>query len=191
MKFCPRCGLHARNDAQHCRDCNAWIGDEPIKKYEPGKVERQPEFIVVEHDDEPVDEKFLSTFSWGAFFRWYYFSKAMYPWLIADIAFFALLKWNTYTTEQADRLVGGVSDVGLVRFFVVLVVGLNLWLATMVWAGIVARRRRWKILNWNSFTKFRENEKWWGVAGIFGFMVKVGTVCTVCYGVLKGIMLYY
>jgi hypothetical protein len=54
--------------------------------------------------------------------------------------------------------------------------GLLLVVATfgmLVWAGKVARRRRWETLKWQDFEQFRKDEMQWHTAGIIGWVLTV------------------
>jgi hypothetical protein len=131
------------------------------------------------------EQRFLKAFSWAPGCGFYFWSNAMYPFLVFSLVLTGMNRAVNLMTESTEN--GNVARLFGLSAVSLLVIGASF--ALLVWAGKVSRQRRWQILQWDNFEQFRVNERaWtgWGIAGwaimSFSFVV---TFLAAVYGSLK------
>jgi hypothetical protein len=161
VKLCPACGAQNADDRAACFACQGDLSA-------PAPFGPPPGYVQLHSVDE-VDEQFLSEFSWGSGCQYYFFSRALFVFLILFVVIFvisAVLNESAKFIDEASPL----DALSMLIADLVLVAG-SIWL--MVRAGKVARRRRWTMLKWRDFDSFRRSELMWRRLGMIGYAANV------------------
>jgi hypothetical protein len=129
-------------------------------------------------------EQFLSAFSWGPGCGIYFWSRAMQLFLGLAILLNVLGKVSELCMEGVDE--NDTASLVIVMLLGLLLVACSFGL--LVWAGMVARRRRWAGLRWRDFEHFREDELTWQKWGIAGWVLTVLVLIgTIIIGIVEGL----
>jgi len=200
MVYCSRCGIANENGRQQCFRCQAAL---PATAPPPGNAgySVDPARLPGSHGyappgvDDPYaplrsalsrgepDEQFLDQFSWAPGCGFYFFSHAMSLFFVLAMVtgLFDVLGNYIIKSYKAN---GG--SAGLIVLLALADVGAIFGL--LIWAGKVARRRRWERLKWESWEQFRSNELTWHTVGIVGWVIRLLlTVMTFCITLTLGL----
>jgi hypothetical protein len=181
MPYCSDCGKRVDAQVFYCPACGGPMQFAPPPP-KPGVYTQQDQvaFRAAPYDAD-ADEQFLDSFSWGPGCGIYFWSNPMGMFLLMNIVLnvlSALVEAPFTATESAPaEPTGGQLMISFLIFLAAI--------GVMIWAGKVARRRRWSGLKWRDFEHFRRDEHSWSIAGIIGWVI-VG--CMLILGFLGGLL---
>ena len=133
-----------------------------------------------EPDPASSQERYVGAYSWGPGCAFYLCSRAtldLLSILLVIIAAVICICFLTYPMESMSAVTPSMVAIpaGIVAAFILLLL-----------AGRLARRRRWRVLNWRDFEQFRREERQWELVGALAYVSGVITVILGIIGMLSG-----